>query len=260
MARNSVGLVRQLIGSRDKLCSSYSVVHQFHSISSNSIRMASPPPPPSPPITSSPLTPISKGFLHFSNLPFLQQHRFLSSPSGKLISPVIGKLSEEYPHVTTYKIDIDEEDLGKTLSELNITSVPTFHFFQNGKKAAEVIGADGGLLKGTMEKLYKGSDYYRVGPRILSRTPHQFASSATVSRCLRCRRPRALASHRRHSTPESASEILLVWSPASSKLGGDGGLKEIPELRIAGAYSEMPTALCLATPEHSCSFSFFPAT
>ncbi|XP_024020165.1 thioredoxin O2, mitochondrial [Morus notabilis] len=194
MARNSVGLVRQLIGSRDKLCSSYSVVHQFHSISSNSIRMASPPPPPSPPITSSPLTPISKGFLHFSNLPFLQQHRFLSSPSGpsnivtikseegfksafkkvqdgslpaifyftavwcgpcKLISPVIGKLSEEYPHVTTYKIDIDEEDLGKTLSELNITSVPTFHFFQNGKKAAEVIGADGGLLKGTMEKLYK---------------------------------------------------------------------------------------------------------
>ncbi|PON42225.1 Thioredoxin [Parasponia andersonii] len=72
----------------------------------------------------------------------------------RLISPIIGQLSQKYPHVTTYKIDIDEEDLGMTLSELNITAVPTFHFFQNGKKAAEVIGADVERLKNTMEKLY----------------------------------------------------------------------------------------------------------
>lgn len=32
---------------------------------------------------------------------------------------------------------------------------PTLHFFQNGKKASEVIGADVQRLKDTMEKLYK---------------------------------------------------------------------------------------------------------
>lgn len=32
---------------------------------------------------------------------------------------------------------------------------PTFHFFQNGKKAAEIIGADAARLTNTMEKLYK---------------------------------------------------------------------------------------------------------
>lgn len=32
---------------------------------------------------------------------------------------------------------------------------PTLHFFQNGKKASEVIGADVQRLKDTMEALYK---------------------------------------------------------------------------------------------------------
>ncbi|KAH7546068.1 hypothetical protein FEM48_Zijuj01G0161300 [Ziziphus jujuba var. spinosa] len=48
-----------------------------------------------------------------------------------------------------------QEGLGNTLSLLNITSVPTFHFFQNGKKAAEVVGADAARLKNTIENLYK---------------------------------------------------------------------------------------------------------
>ncbi|XP_022892449.1 thioredoxin O2, mitochondrial [Olea europaea var. sylvestris] len=73
----------------------------------------------------------------------------------RLLSPIIGQLSEKYPHVTTYKIDIDKEELGNTLSKLNIHSVPTLHFFQNGKKASEVIGADVERLRDTMEALYK---------------------------------------------------------------------------------------------------------
>ncbi|KAH7838611.1 hypothetical protein Vadar_028925 [Vaccinium darrowii] len=73
----------------------------------------------------------------------------------KLLSPVIAQLSEKYPNVTTYKIDIDQEELGSTLSELNIHSVPTLHFYKDGKKASEVIGADLQRLKNTMEDLYK---------------------------------------------------------------------------------------------------------
>ncbi|CAA3022897.1 thioredoxin O2, mitochondrial-like [Olea europaea subsp. europaea] len=72
----------------------------------------------------------------------------------RLLSPIIGQLSEKYPHVTTYKIDIDKEELGNALSKLNIHS-PTLHFFQNGKKASEVIGADVERLRDTMEALYK---------------------------------------------------------------------------------------------------------
>ncbi|KAA8544735.1 hypothetical protein F0562_019561 [Nyssa sinensis] len=73
----------------------------------------------------------------------------------RLLSPIIGQLSEKYPHVTTYKIDIDQEGLGSTLSKLNIHSVPTLHLFQNGKKVSEVIGADVQRLKDDMEKLYQ---------------------------------------------------------------------------------------------------------
>ncbi|CAL1361054.1 unnamed protein product [Linum trigynum] len=72
----------------------------------------------------------------------------------KFISPVVTQLSKEYPHVPTYKIDIDQEGLNSVLNRLFITSVPTLHFYQNGKKAAEIVGADVNRLEETMEELY----------------------------------------------------------------------------------------------------------
>ncbi|XP_074348889.1 thioredoxin O2, mitochondrial-like isoform X1 [Apium graveolens] len=73
----------------------------------------------------------------------------------RLLSPVIKQLSEKYPHVTTYKVDIDHKGLGNALSNMDIHSVPTVHLFLNGLKANEVIGADIQLLKNIMDKLYK---------------------------------------------------------------------------------------------------------
>ncbi|XP_042028858.1 thioredoxin O2, mitochondrial-like [Salvia splendens] len=73
----------------------------------------------------------------------------------RLLSPMLGQLTQKYPHVTTYKIDIDKNGLENAVSKSNIHSVPTLHFFKNGKKADEVIGADVELLKDTMEALYK---------------------------------------------------------------------------------------------------------
>lgn len=72
----------------------------------------------------------------------------------RLLSPIIKQLSEKYPHVTTYKVDIDHKGLGNALSNMDIHSVPTVHLFRNGLKANEVIGADVQLLKNMMEKLY----------------------------------------------------------------------------------------------------------
>ncbi|KAK2988322.1 hypothetical protein RJ640_000309 [Escallonia rubra] len=94
-----------------------------------------------------------------SNIVLIESEEQLNSSlrkvQGRLISPIIGQLSDKFPHVTTYKIDIDQESLGRVLSELNITSVPTLYFFKDGKKVSEVIGADVNRLKDTMEKLYK---------------------------------------------------------------------------------------------------------
>ncbi|RAL49855.1 unnamed protein product [Cuscuta campestris] len=72
----------------------------------------------------------------------------------KLLSPAISELSEKYPHVTTYKVDIDKE-LGGALTKLKIFSVPTVQFFHNGKKDSEFVGVDVQRLKDTMERLYK---------------------------------------------------------------------------------------------------------
>ncbi|XP_019462652.1 PREDICTED: thioredoxin O1, mitochondrial-like isoform X2 [Lupinus angustifolius] len=73
----------------------------------------------------------------------------------RFISPIVGDISKKYPHVTTYKIDIDQEAIQVTLGQLQITSVPTLHIFQNGKKADEVIGADVTRLNYITEKLFK---------------------------------------------------------------------------------------------------------
>ncbi|KAI5679481.1 hypothetical protein M9H77_00708 [Catharanthus roseus] len=82
---------------------------------------------------------------------------------GKFISPIIGQLSEKYPHVATYKIDIDKEGLASALSKLNITAVPTVYFFKDGKKASMVVGADPNRLCATMEDLHHSNSGWNYG-------------------------------------------------------------------------------------------------
>ncbi|XP_050230839.1 thioredoxin O1, mitochondrial-like isoform X2 [Mercurialis annua] len=72
----------------------------------------------------------------------------------KFIAPILKEESNKYPDVTTYKIDIDQEGLRSVLSRLGISAVPTLHFFENGKKVTEVVGADIQQMKDTMEELY----------------------------------------------------------------------------------------------------------
>ncbi|KAJ6792789.1 thioredoxin O2, mitochondrial-like [Iris pallida] len=73
----------------------------------------------------------------------------------KMLSPVLEEMIKKFPHVTLYKIDIDQESIASTLSNLKIYSVPTLHLFHDGKKATEVVGADITRLKDAMENLYK---------------------------------------------------------------------------------------------------------
>ncbi|CAN6684063.1 unnamed protein product [Malus baccata var. baccata] len=143
MAGNSgVAMARQLLGNRSKFCAA--LLHR-HNLPSNSFQTlaSSIPTAPSPPPTAFPSSastskPFSNSIHHFPNPHFLQL-RPLFSPSGRFISPIIGELSEQYPHVTTYKVDIDE---------------PTFQFFKDGKKVAQVVGANVARLRNTFGTIY----------------------------------------------------------------------------------------------------------
>ncbi|XP_051126145.1 thioredoxin O1, mitochondrial-like [Andrographis paniculata] len=73
----------------------------------------------------------------------------------RLLSPIIGQLSDEYPHVTIYKIDIEKEGVENVRRMVNLTAVPTLYFFQNGKNTDVMLGTDAKRLKNKMEELYK---------------------------------------------------------------------------------------------------------
>ncbi|XWS63835.1 hypothetical protein CRYUN_Cryun06bG0135800 [Craigia yunnanensis] len=76
----------------------------------------------------------------------------------RLIAPVMNELARRNPHVTIFKMDIDEEALASKLKILNVTAVPTVHFFKEGKKEDEVVGGDVARIVQTMKKLYMKDD------------------------------------------------------------------------------------------------------
>ncbi|XP_040375534.1 thioredoxin O2, mitochondrial isoform X1 [Rosa chinensis] len=186
MATRNSGLllVRQLLSNRRNLCAALLPHHNLPSYSiptltSFSKTQSSPPPNPKPFSNFSTFRSLSSSSGAPSNIVLVKSEDELKSALSKakdgslpaifyftavwcgpcrFIAPVIGELSEKYPHVTTFKIDIDEEGLGSALGKLNISSVPTFQFFQNGKMAAEVVGADAARLKDIFGKLYKHLD------------------------------------------------------------------------------------------------------
>ncbi|XP_006657228.3 thioredoxin O, mitochondrial [Oryza brachyantha] len=73
----------------------------------------------------------------------------------RAMAPVIAKLSNRYPKIPIYKVDIDLDGVGSKLTDLKIYSVPTFHFYYEGRKTDEVVGADRTKLEATMENLHK---------------------------------------------------------------------------------------------------------
>uniref|UniRef100_A0A0D3GJN7 Thioredoxin domain-containing protein n=1 Tax=Oryza barthii TaxID=65489 RepID=A0A0D3GJN7_9ORYZ len=73
----------------------------------------------------------------------------------RAMAPVISKLSSQYPKIPIYKVDIDMDGVGSKLSDLKIFSVPTFHFYYQGRKTGEVVGANATKLESTMESLHK---------------------------------------------------------------------------------------------------------
>jgi len=68
----------------------------------------------------------------------------------KVIAPKLVQMSEEFPNVKFYKIDVDEAS--DVAQELGIRAMPTFIFFKNGEKVAEVVGANEKLIRTTIQQ------------------------------------------------------------------------------------------------------------
>lgn len=75
-------------------------------------------------------------------------------PPCKAIKPVFKKLAEENPGIRFYSVDVD--DVKDMASKYEITSMPTFKFFLNGKVVKEVQGASPPDLKAAVASLAKG--------------------------------------------------------------------------------------------------------
>jgi thioredoxin 1 len=63
-------------------------------------------------------------------------------PPCKMIAPKFVKISEKYPNVGFYKLDVDIPDVNKIVEACAISSLPTFCFFDKGVYLTRIIGAD----------------------------------------------------------------------------------------------------------------------
>ncbi|KAM1953494.1 hypothetical protein ACFX15_007828 [Malus domestica] len=175
MARNSRVLLRQLLGNRTKPCAAlihhHNLKNPFNLI--QTLKTSVPITPSSPPrrlpplaisstsnpfctLDSSPKKEIIIGstsrwsinYKGYSGIPLilLNNHYDQYVRAVKTIqvshvtSDMFMEMCEPFPHVTAYEFILDpEEDKYKSILEnLNIPRTPTFHFYQNGKKVAEI--------------------------------------------------------------------------------------------------------------------------
>ncbi|KAB8237670.1 hypothetical protein ETB97_007948 [Aspergillus alliaceus] len=61
-------------------------------------------------------------------------------PPCRAVSPEFSRLSQEYPEVKFLAVNVDQ--MGSVSRKNNVNAMPTFLFFDDGKEAGRIIGAD----------------------------------------------------------------------------------------------------------------------
>ncbi|XP_062598966.1 uncharacterized protein LOC134260419 [Saccostrea cucullata] len=69
----------------------------------------------------------------------------------RMIAPKIEEMEAANPDVNFVKVDVDENS--DTAEACGISAMPTFHFYKNGEKLDEVVGADEGKIQELVAKL-----------------------------------------------------------------------------------------------------------
>lgn len=60
----------------------------------------------------------------------------------KFFEPIFKNLSNQLPHVFFCKVDVDDPNSYSMVQTFEISAMPTFIFFKNGKVLHKVFGAD----------------------------------------------------------------------------------------------------------------------
>ena len=68
----------------------------------------------------------------------------------KVIAPQIVKMSDAFPSVRFYKLDVD--DVPDVAQELGVRAMPTFFVFKKGEKVNEVVGANQKALEAVVQR------------------------------------------------------------------------------------------------------------
>jgi len=68
----------------------------------------------------------------------------------KMIAPKVEAMSEEFPDVAFFKVDVDQ--VSEVSEEQGVSAMPTFFFFKDGKKVGEVVGASEDKIRDAIVK------------------------------------------------------------------------------------------------------------
>lgn len=69
----------------------------------------------------------------------------------RMISPRFEALSDKYSSVQFVKVDVDQA--GEIAQAMQITAMPTFIMFKDGKKVDTIVGADATQLEAAISKI-----------------------------------------------------------------------------------------------------------
>eukprot|EP01094_Clydonella_sp_ATCC50884_P003277 TRINITY_DN12530_c0_g1_i1.p1 TRINITY_DN12530_c0_g1~~TRINITY_DN12530_c0_g1_i1.p1 ORF type:complete len:571 (-),score=177.10 TRINITY_DN12530_c0_g1_i1:112-1695(-) len=98
----------------------------------------------------------------------------------KRISPEIARLAQQNKEVVFLKVDVDE--CKALASDGRVQAVPTFHFYRNKERVAEVRGADAGQVKTTLaQEVAKVGTIWGKGRRLGDPDPSDAATSAPAA-------------------------------------------------------------------------------
>ena len=68
-----------------------------------------------------------------------------------MVAPTFEAMAKENPNVVFIKVDVDEAE--SIAAKCGIKAMPTFHFYKDGKKVEEVVGAKVQKLKSLVAEL-----------------------------------------------------------------------------------------------------------
>ena len=72
----------------------------------------------------------------------------------KMVEPIIEEMSKDMTDVSFVKVDVDAE--GELAGQYNVSSIPTFYIFKDGKVVSQMVGAQG--REGFEEELEKAKN------------------------------------------------------------------------------------------------------